>query len=172
LTPRLLYTIGYEGSSREAVIDELENAGVQFVIDTRETPTSRRPEFRRRVLQESLLERGIGYAWMPDLGVPKPLRQYARSNRGVFVAAYLRRLQRFSASTSEAAQLAWSSSVALLCFESDETECHRSILAGRLATINPFSATHLRVGRGNNTDDEPRSPSMVRSNEEMQVATR
>jgi len=172
VTPRILYTIGYQGASRDDLIRELAGAGVDLVIDTRETPTSRRPEFRRRILEQSLRDAGIAYAWMPDLGVPKPLRRYARSHRGVFASAYLQRLRRFNSTAEGAAVLALRNSVALLCFESDETECHRSILAGRLAAISPIAPTHLRVRGRDNADDQPRTPTMVRSQQQMQVPTR
>lgn len=162
MTPRRLYTIGYQGATRVDLIHELARVGVNMVIDTRETPTSRRPEFRRRTLERSLLEGGIGYTWMPDLGVPKPLRRYARSHPGVFASAYLRRLRRAASSTGDAAKLAQRKSVVLLCFESNETECHRSILAGHLAAISPVAPTHLRVGGSHHANDQPRAPAVVR----------
>jgi hypothetical protein len=161
VTPRILYTIGYQGSSRDDLIRELIDVGVDLVIDTRETATSRRPEFRRRVLEQSLRDAGIDYAWFPDLGVPKPLRRYARSHPGVFASAYLQRLRRFSSTADGAARLAQVRSTALLCFESDETECHRSILAERLATISPVSPAHLRVRGRNNSNNQPGTPAMV-----------
>ena len=45
-----LYTIGYQGAKLEQVVASLAAARVSVLVDTRETPMSRRVEFRQRAL--------------------------------------------------------------------------------------------------------------------------
>ena len=45
-----LFTIGYQGAKLEQVVASLAVAQVSVLVDTRETPTSRRVEFRQRAL--------------------------------------------------------------------------------------------------------------------------
>ena len=170
MTPRVMYTIGYEGATREELLGALMLAGVEVVIDTRETPTSRRPEFRRNTLRDALGREGIAYCSVPGLGVPKRLRPYARTHRGVFASAYLRRLRASGEAMEETLGLARGRAAALLCFESDETQCHRSLLGTELASLAPLAITHLRVRRCDNADDEPRTPPVVRPEKKVQIA--
>lgn len=66
-----LFTIGYQGATVERLVETLAAADVSILIDTRETPMSRRPEFRRKALEASLLDAGIRYVSVPALGAPR-----------------------------------------------------------------------------------------------------
>ena len=54
--PSTLYTIGYQGAKLEQVVASLSAARVSVLVDTRETPMSRRVEFRQRALAAALNE--------------------------------------------------------------------------------------------------------------------
>ena len=72
-----MYTIGYQGTSIERLIQTLADANVSVLVDTRESPMSRRPEFRAKVLEARLGQAGIRYLSMRTLGAPKALRTMA-----------------------------------------------------------------------------------------------
>src|SRR5438034_30586 len=88
MTPRPAFTIGYQGIDPDALVRSLAAAGVTIVVDTRRTPTSRRPDYRREALRRRLEGAGIRYTSQPALGVPKPIRALAERRRWLFDAAY------------------------------------------------------------------------------------
>src|SRR3954467_5300950 len=74
-----LFTIGYEQTPANAVLDQLEQAGVKLLVDVRAVAASRRPGFSKSQLKAGLDERGIGYVHLRGLGTPKDGREAARS---------------------------------------------------------------------------------------------
>ena len=109
-----LVTLGYEGASVEAVIATLSAAGVGILIDVREAPISRRPEFAKRALASALAEAGIGYHHEPRLGAPKPLRDQVKTD-----GDYQRFFEGYAAHLADnedaAARLATASSLSARC---------------------------------------------------------
>ena len=66
---RHLFTVGHGTLSADELADLLTEAGVQFVVDVRSAPGSRRhPQFGRAELETWLPGAGVGYRWEPDLG--------------------------------------------------------------------------------------------------------
>src|ERR1700690_2399798 len=74
-----LFTIGYEQTPAQSVLDELERAGVKLLVDVRAVASSRRPGFSKKQLAAGLDERGIGYVHLRGLGTPKDGRLAARA---------------------------------------------------------------------------------------------
>jgi hypothetical protein len=87
-----LFTIGYQGVNLEQVVASLSGAGVSVLVDTRETPMSRRVEFRQKALASALDNAGIRYISVRALGAPKPLRAMAADDWDAFSAGYRERL--------------------------------------------------------------------------------
>ncbi len=87
-----VFTIGYQGSSLEQLVETLSAAEVSVLVDTRETPTSRGPEFRPRSLETALGDAGIDYLAASALGAPKALRAIASNDWDVFADGYRDRL--------------------------------------------------------------------------------
>lgn len=172
MTPQVAYTIGYERADESRFIDTLRANGIRTVVDTRANPTSRRPEYRQRRLQATLLSAQIRYYWEPSLGVPKRYRPLATTNRGSFVAQYQRLLRRADDALGRVTLLTHSGQIALLCFEADERQCHRLPLAAELARRSPLAFCHLRVRGSDHADDQPVAPAVVRAKQQMQVTGR
>ncbi len=76
---KTLFTIGYEKARPQAVLDELKQARVKLLVDTRAVAASRRPGFSKRALAASLDEIGIAYIHLQKLGTPAEGREAARA---------------------------------------------------------------------------------------------
>lgn len=150
LTPMsaTLFTIGYQGSSLERLVETLSAADVSVLVDTRETPTSRRPEFRPRSLEAALGEAGIGYVSATALGAPKALREIAGDDWDGFANGYRERLALVREELERLLPLVRAERVCLLCFEADSDACHRSLLAHEIqGLLDEAAVRHLRPGR-------------------------
>src|SRR3954452_14112158 len=69
-----LWTIGYERLPPDALVAELEAAGVERVLDVRFRPQSRRPGMSKTRVSQLLSGHGIAYESRKHLGPPADLR--------------------------------------------------------------------------------------------------
>jgi uncharacterized protein (DUF488 family) len=130
-----IHTIGYQGATPETLIASLKAAGVATLVDVRAVALSRKRGFSKRALREALLEAGIGYLHLVDLGTPKAGRDAARAgDRAMLERVYAEQMEReeAQAALTELEAVAGDRPVCLLCFERDPELCHRRILARRL----------------------------------------
>ena len=130
-----LFTIGYEQATQAAVVSALQDAGVEVLADIRYLPLSRRPGFSKSSLKAAVEEAGIGYRHFKQLGTPAEGRAAARrGDRAELARVYAGQLElpEALAQMAELRALAEEKRVALLCYERDAAECHRSLLAGAL----------------------------------------
>ena len=141
-----LFTIGYEGKTQTEMLDELEAAGVALVIDVRAVAASRRPGFSKTALAGGLRERGIDYLHHRPLGTPADGRQAARAGRiAEMRQIYARQLDTPEAALALEQALAEAAGrpAALLCYEREAPDCHRSMLAQRMVERMPFEVMDL-----------------------------
>ncbi|MGO9357198.1 MAG: DUF488 family protein [Xanthobacteraceae bacterium] len=128
-----LFTIGYEQTPAQAVLDELQQAGVKLLVDVRAISSSRRPGFSKTQLAAGLDARGIGYIHLRGLGTPKEGRLAARSGDvAALTRIYTTHLKTPQAKEEmdELATLVRSAGpVCLLCYERDHRQCHRKFIA-------------------------------------------
>jgi uncharacterized protein (DUF488 family) len=129
-----LVTVGYEGISLTAFLATLKAAGVTLVLDVRELPSSRRKGFSKSPLSQALSKIGIGYRHERALGAPRQMRHRLREDGDL--RQYFSDFREYLATQDAildglAGQL--SGCVALLCFERNPAECHRSVVAAALA---------------------------------------
>lgn len=115
----------------------LKDAGVATLADVRAVALSRKRGFSKSALRDALANQDIGYQHFIKLGTPKEGRQAARAGD----ADLMRRIYCDGVLATEPAQeafqeleaLAQAQPICLLCFERDPANCHRRILAQRLA---------------------------------------
>ncbi|MFK8250927.1 DUF488 domain-containing protein [Ancylobacter terrae] len=145
--PAPLFTIGYEQVSSSAVLDTLEAADVQLLVDVRAVAASRRAGFSKTILAAGLDERGIGYLHLRGLGTPAEGRQAARTGR----YDELRRIYEAHLATPTARQqldelvelAAGGRRLCLLCFERDPEHCHRQMIAELVCERIGIDVDHL-----------------------------
>lgn len=141
-----LFTIGYEQKTQEEMLDELEAAGVALVIDVRAVAASRRPGFSKTALAAGLKARGIDYLHLRPLGTPAAGREAARAGRiAEMRAIYAGQLETPEAALAleQALDEASKRPAALLCYEREAPDCHRSMLARRMVERMPFEVRDL-----------------------------
>ncbi|HEU5088677.1 MAG TPA: DUF488 domain-containing protein [Roseiflexaceae bacterium] len=134
-----LFTLGYQGHAIDSFIASLHANGIEHVIDVRERPFSRKPDFNKKRLAAHLADAGIAYTHLGALGTPKPLRDDVRRTHDY--AAFFEAMDTIIASQPEALQqalaIARAQPSALLCYEGDAQTCHRTSVAGALFQIDP-----------------------------------
>ncbi len=132
-----LWTIGYERLPPDALVAELEAAGVQRVLDVRFRPQSRRPGMSKTKLGLRLGEHGIDYESRRSLGTPPEIRPLFRTG-AVRKAADAFRAHLEQTAHEELDALAAELSApdaprtALLCLEAEPAHCHRRVIAEQL----------------------------------------
>ncbi|HEX6377055.1 MAG TPA: DUF488 domain-containing protein [Allosphingosinicella sp.] len=141
-----LFTIGYQGKTQDEMLDELAAARVELVIDVRAVAASRRPGFSKTGLAAALKQRGIDYLHLRPLGTPADGRQAARAGRiGEMQAIYAEQLETPEAALAleQALAEAGRRPAALLCYEREAPDCHRSMLARLMTDRQPFEVRDL-----------------------------
>jgi uncharacterized protein (DUF488 family) len=128
-----LFTIGYEQTPARAVLDELERAGVELLVDVRAVTSSRRPGLSKNQLAASLDGRGIAYLHLRGLGTPKQGRLARRSGkfdvlRDIYTA-HLKTPQAREELDELSALVQQAGPVCILCYERDHRHCHRRWIA-------------------------------------------
>lgn len=142
-----VYTIGYEGLNIDEFLSLLVGHDIETVVDIRELPLSRKPSFSKNSLAHVLNLSGFDYIHIADLGCPKPVRNKYREdgNWAHYTSGFLKHLKSQKAAISELAELAQSSSCALMCFEADFNFCHRSMVANAVKNSCGASVSHIQI---------------------------
>jgi uncharacterized protein (DUF488 family) len=132
-----VFTIGYEGTTVGEFLAALQQAGVERVIDVRAVPNSRRPGFSKTPLRNALAEAGIDYVHLRALGTPADGRAAARAGKHAEmerIYAGQLELPEAIAQGAQMVDLAGEKPSAVLCYERDPADCHRSSL---LSAVTP-----------------------------------
>jgi uncharacterized protein (DUF488 family) len=144
-------TIGYEGATPEAFDAVLERAKVDVVVDVRAVAISRRRGFSKTALSERLRSIGLDYVHLRGLGDPKPGREAARAGdmalfRQIFGAHMATDIAQVDLEALRS--LVVDRKVALLCYEANAADCHRTIVANAIAKLGNLTILHLKVEQG------------------------
>ncbi|OXS34003.1 DUF488 family protein, N3 subclade [Streptomyces sp. XY006] len=126
-----LWSAGYEGRDIDSFVASLLDSRIDVVADVRLTPISRKKGFSKTRLGQALAEAGIVYTHLRGLGNPKDNRAPFWDGRLDVGRARFRGLLRSDEAQSDLdrlAEQARQSRVAVLCFEKDESRCHRQVV--------------------------------------------
>jgi len=140
-----LFTLGYQSHSVATLIKLLSGHGVDFLIDVRQNPVSRKQGFSRRHLEEAVPASGISYIHCPELGTPPRIRKIytsAGDTRKALIQ-YEEHLRTQSRVLNPLLDKMKKQRVCLLCLEADHNSCHRSIIARLVSEMTGCRAIHL-----------------------------
>jgi uncharacterized protein (DUF488 family) len=143
------YTVGYEKLSVEDLFAILKGAGVHCLADVRDAPWSRVHDYRKSVLEDRLEGLGaaqgyhIKYISMPSLGNPQENRKSDHSHADA-MTYYRLYIQAKTKEMDELHDVIARCRTALMCYEADPAECHRSELAKIMAERYTLTFADLR----------------------------
>ncbi len=124
-----IISVGYERRSIEELVEMLSVNRVDVLVDVRLNAISRKRGFSKTALAKALGEVGIVYRHERSLGNPKENRDPFRLGLQSARDRYVQHLQNgASASFGRVINLAQDERIALLCFERDHSDCHRSCI--------------------------------------------
>lgn len=142
-----LYTMGYEGRSIENYLNLLLKYNIQVLVDVRANPYSRKFGYKKREMERGCELMGIRYEHVPELGIPKAMRQQVASN-----ADFYHLLDHYEQSMlpqqTEALQylnqlIDQEGSIILTCYEANPEDCHRLSIANQMDGFTNYSVEHL-----------------------------
>ena len=139
----VLYTIGYSGHTVESFREVMDRHRIEYLIDVRENPISRKPGFSWDALLN--MQAGCTYVGAPELGVPRNLRVRLKS-RELSLPDYLRKYRlhlRRHEWVLEAVFKLLPDRCCLMCAEHDPYDCHRSVIASAVQDCREVRIVHL-----------------------------
>ena len=133
-----LFTVGYEGRTVDDLVTVLGIHRIGILVDVRENAVSRKPGFGKRSLCAALEDAGIEYRHEPLLGNPRDNRESFRKGLAKARERYSKHLNNGSREAFDAlVETAMTQRVALLCFERQESDCHRGCIVEQAQQENP-----------------------------------
>lgn len=151
-----LYSIGHGHKSAEEFVNELKSFGIEYLIDVRSSPYSKwAPDFNRGTIENWLAKAGIKYGYMGDVIGGRPLNDACYDDHGFFDYKKMAMEPTFEKGILRLVNANKQQfKVAVMCSESEPSECHRSKLIGReLYFTYDLKMTHI-TGIGQSKSQE------------------
>ncbi len=138
-----VFTIGHSNRSLDEFVELLTGHGIELVVDVRAFPGSRRlPHFGADRLAPSLLQHGIDYEHLRDLGGRRrasadaaPELGDAWRNQSFRAYAQYTHTTQYHSALHELVDLAHDSTVAIMCSEAVPWRCHRWLVSDTLVAV-------------------------------------
>jgi len=131
-----LVTIGYEGKSLEAYLNQLLQDSVTLLCDVRRNPLSRKYGFAKGTLSKACEGVGIRYEHLPELGIASEERKdlVTQADYDALFETYEKKSlpRQTEALNRIRLWIAEGERVALTCYESQACQCHRHCVAEAL----------------------------------------
>lgn len=145
----ILFTIGYEGISLEDYLNRLIKNDIKTLVDVRNNAVSRKFGFSKTMLKLYCETLGVEYVHIPEVGIRSEYRQglKVQSDYSELFEKYKDdTLQQTKNYQQEILELLKNKRrIALTCFESDVSKCHRSYLAESIIKLSEwkFELKHI-----------------------------
>ena len=128
-----LYSIGHGHKTMEEFIAELQEFGIKYLIDVRSSPYSKwAPHFNQGIIENWLHQNNVRYVYMGDVIGGRPIDDSYYDDNGYFdykkmaeAPQFKEGLKRLITANNKGIL------IAIMCSESDPSQCHRSKLIGR-----------------------------------------
>jgi len=150
----VIYTIGHGNRSIEEFLGLLKDAAIEFLVDVRAYPASRRhPQFARASLEGSLADAGIRYVWegtaLGGRRKPQPNSPHvALTNPGFRAYADYMASGTFRDGLERLIGLGSATPATIMCAERLPWQCHRYLLADSLVACGVRVLHLVSPGQG------------------------
>lgn len=133
-----IFTVGYEGTNIDEVLDVLKGHNIDTLLDVRLTPLSRKSGFSKTALSSYLFGNGIAYIHVKSLGCPNSIRNPYKEdgNWDLYTNRYKKFLETRIEDVMDITSIALTTNCCLLCFERNANFCHRSFIADRMVEVS------------------------------------
>lgn len=138
-----VHTIGYQGKKIGIFIHELQENDVRVLVDARSHTGGRKLEFCKKNLSQSLQENGIKYVHYKELGTPEYLMKVMKSEGTYSMDEYALHLDSKPEVLNRVINEVEEESIAIMCFEKNYLECHRSVVADRISKLVGSIVNHI-----------------------------
>ena len=141
-----LFTLGYEGKSLDAYLNQLVQNNISLLCDVRKNPLSMKYGFSKNQLKRYCKHLGIAYEHLPELGIESQHRQNLDSQEDYqrLFEAYKTRLPNNQQALGKILDLVKKHNrIALTCFEKHPHECHRHCVSDYLQEQFGLESQHL-----------------------------
>ena len=145
-TEPILFTIGYEGKSIDAYLNELVRNNIRLLCDVRKNPLSMKYGFSKTRLKTYCEDLNIIYVHIPGLGIDSRKRKHLKNKRDyqVLFTIYRNELPTKADDIDRVLNLFNQyKRMALTCFEKYPQECHRHCVSDYLQTAHEVKCEHL-----------------------------
>jgi len=141
------FTIGYEGKSIDAFLNELVLNDIRMLVDIRRNAMSMKYGFSKRTLKDSTALVGIDYLHLSALGIPSEMRRDI-DNIEVRMRLFEQYEQEMLPEQGEALELLLDlykdrKRIAILCYEKESVMCHRYRVAKAVMEMGVEQVTDL-----------------------------
>ncbi len=158
-----IMTIGYEGADIDDFVFFLKKKKIKMIVDIRINPISRKKGFSKNKLAQALGAEKIDYLHLRGLGTPMIWRRQAEkgimTRQRMFERYQNVILPRHPDELKHLLDLAKEKRTAILCYEADPLDCHRSRVTDELKSQQgrKLKVTHLKIKRSPNL----KSPTLI-----------
>jgi len=159
-----IWTIGHSTHTFEAFISLLKSFEIELLVDVRRFPGSRRyPHFNKDNLDKSILEAGIKYIHMEDLGGRRTVQPNSKNDawRLKSFQAYADYMETddFKIAIKKLKSLAETNKTAIMCAEAVWWSCHRSLISDCLK-YDEWTVMHI-TGKSKSTEHPYTKPAKI-----------
>lgn len=144
-----IFTIGYEGETIDSFLYKLISNNIGAVVDVRNNPQSMKYGFSKRKFSDYIEKAGLKYFHIPELGIPSAMRKglgHTVMHKKLFEKYETDLLPKQNEAKVQLLNLiAKYPRIALVCFESDHSFCHRSILINNLKEEKKISKNVIHL---------------------------
>lgn len=132
-----IYTVGYEGKDIDSFLTNILKKGIENIIDVRCNAVSRKFGFSKKQLSLACNKLKIHYIHIPALGIPSESRQSLKTQKDydkLFISYTENILPNHIKEQNEVLAIMNEKPSALMCYEENPMQCHRTYLAKSIAS--------------------------------------
>ena len=132
------FTIGYEGKDIDQFLNALVSNQIELLIDIRRNPFSMNFVYIKDALMKRLMDVGIGYLHIPELGIESEDRKNLKTKEDYdrLFLEYRKNMHLREVYINRIIELGTTKRIALLCYEADSSFCHRGEIADIIKSKN------------------------------------